>query len=104
MGAGLRRNELLNGEIRPEMGQEKGSGLFYSQVSQLIDFIAADLDWPDGEFKGQNYCASAVDTEILRQVVGSDPRSGRFARDSSLEGAGFEPVWGFSCQVVIFGL
>src|SRR5271163_1804266 len=28
----------------------------------------------------------------------------RFARDSPLEGAGFEPVWGFSCQVVFFGL
>jgi hypothetical protein len=24
--------------------------------------------------------------------------------DSPLEGTGFEPVWGFSCQVVIFGL
>ncbi len=23
----------------------------------------------------------------------------RFARDSPLEGTGFEPVWGFSCQV-----
>jgi hypothetical protein len=28
----------------------------------------------------------------------------RFAEDSPLEGAGFEPVWGFFCQVVIFGL
>src|SRR5438270_14048199 len=27
-----------------------------------------------------------------------------FAADSPLEGDGFEPVWGFSCQVVIFGL
>jgi hypothetical protein len=27
----------------------------------------------------------------------------RFARDSPLEGAGFELVWGFSCQVVVFG-
>src|SRR5215813_6345767 len=27
----------------------------------------------------------------------------RFATDSALEGTGFEPVWGFSCQVV-FGL
>ena len=26
-----------------------------------------------------------------------------FARDSPLEGAGFELVWGFSCQVVVFG-
>jgi hypothetical protein len=24
--------------------------------------------------------------------------------DSPVEGAGFEPVWGFFCQVVIFGL
>jgi hypothetical protein len=27
-----------------------------------------------------------------------------FAHDSALEGDGFEPVWGFSCQVVVFGL
>ncbi len=27
-----------------------------------------------------------------------------FALDSPLEGAGFELVWGFSCQVVVFGL
>jgi hypothetical protein len=27
-----------------------------------------------------------------------------FAADSPLEGTGFELVWGFSCQVVVFGL
>jgi hypothetical protein len=27
----------------------------------------------------------------------------RFAVDSPLEGGGFELVWGFSCQVVVFG-
>jgi hypothetical protein len=27
-----------------------------------------------------------------------------FVADSPLEGTGFEPVWGFSCQVVVFGL
>jgi hypothetical protein len=27
----------------------------------------------------------------------------RFARDSLLEGDGFELVWGFSCQVVVLG-
>ncbi|HWN53309.1 MAG TPA: hypothetical protein VNO18_26420 [Xanthobacteraceae bacterium] len=27
----------------------------------------------------------------------------RFALDSSLEQAGFELVWGFSCQVVVLG-
>ena len=27
----------------------------------------------------------------------------RFAPDSALEGDGFELVWGFSCQVVVFG-
>jgi len=26
------------------------------------------------------------------------------SHDSLLEGTGFEPVWGFSCQAVIFGL
>jgi hypothetical protein len=35
-----------------------------------------------------------------------DPEAvwGKFARDSPLEEAGFELVWGFSCQVVVFGL
>jgi hypothetical protein len=28
----------------------------------------------------------------------------RSSCDSPVEEAGFEPVWGFSCQVVIFGL
>src|SRR5438477_260832 len=28
----------------------------------------------------------------------------QFSRDSLLEGSGFEPVWGFSCQVVVLGL
>jgi hypothetical protein len=27
-----------------------------------------------------------------------------FALDSPVEGSGFELVWGFSCQVVVFGL
>jgi hypothetical protein len=31
------------------------------------------------------------------------PRKVRFATDSALEGDGFELVWGFSCQVVVFG-
>ena len=28
----------------------------------------------------------------------------KFASDSAQEGTGFELVWGFSCQVVLFGL
>src|ERR1700745_1804996 len=28
----------------------------------------------------------------------------RFAPDSALKEGGFEPVWGLSCQVVVFGL
>jgi hypothetical protein len=28
----------------------------------------------------------------------------RWFADSPVEGTGFEPVWGFSCQVVVFGL
>ena len=31
------------------------------------------------------------------------PRLPQFATDSSLEGSGFELVWGFSCQVVVLG-
>jgi hypothetical protein len=33
----------------------------------------------------------------------SDALKTEFARDSLLEETGFEPVWGFSCQVVVFG-
>ena len=33
-----------------------------------------------------------------------NPPKIRFAIDSSLEGDGFKLVWGFSCQVVVFGL
>ena len=40
-------------------------------------------------------------TEHLSTARRSGPR---FAPDSPLEGDGFELVWGFSCQVVIFGL
>jgi hypothetical protein len=36
--------------------------------------------------------------------IGPSARCPRFSPDSALEGHGFEPVWGFSCQVVIFGL
>jgi len=32
------------------------------------------------------------------------PARDRFAPDSPLEGDGFELVWGFSCQVIVFGL
>jgi hypothetical protein len=38
-----------------------------------------------------------------RKIRGPD-RGLRFAHDSLLEQAGFELVWGFSCQVVVFGL
>jgi hypothetical protein len=34
----------------------------------------------------------------------SRARASEFAADSPLEGIGFELVWGFSCQVVVFGL
>jgi hypothetical protein len=40
------------------------------------------------------------DADAVEQVVDV---AFRFARDSSLEGEGFELVWGFSCQVVVFG-
>jgi len=36
------------------------------------------------------------------KVLGIFHEENRFARDSPLEGEGFEPVWGFSCQAVIF--
>ena len=44
----------------------------------------------------------------LTELVGSSGSSAndreeiRFAKDSPVEGDGFEPVWGFFCQVVVF--
>src|SRR5215467_9893294 len=38
--------------------------------------------------------------DVGRRILARD----RFAPDSPLEVTGFEPVWGFSCQVVVFGL
>jgi hypothetical protein len=38
------------------------------------------------------------------QISVSGTLGPRFAHDSPLEEAGFELVWGFFCQVVIFGL
>jgi hypothetical protein len=34
--------------------------------------------------------------------LATDSPARRFASDSPLEGTGFEPVWGFSCQVVFW--
>ena len=49
-----------------------------------------------------------LDPEIHRIEEGSLLQAAmieevRFAEDSPLEGDGFELVWGFSCQVVVFG-
>src|SRR5690348_16321149 len=40
-----------------------------------------------------------------RSTSAPDPadRLARFATDSPLEGNGFEPVWGFSCQAIVSG-
>jgi hypothetical protein len=50
----------------------------------------------------------ATSTGVTRaKKIGIDAmptRKLRFACDSPLEGDGFELVWGFSCQVVVFGL
>ena len=43
----------------------------------------------------------AMDASLISGVQGLRVK---FASDSPLEGDGFEPVWGFSCQVVVFGL
>jgi 2-keto-3-deoxy-L-rhamnonate aldolase RhmA len=40
---------------------------------------------------------------ILATATGAISRNRKFV-DSPLEGDGFEPVWVFSCQVVIFGV
>ena len=48
-----------------------------------------------GEDGGEGIAPEADD------IAGLPDEEIRFARDSALEGAGFEPVWGFFCQVVI---
>ena len=59
------------------------------QVLKFIDDGNGDArDGPPG------YIGSAITIDRLRPVC----------CDSLLEGVGFEPVWGFSCQVVVFGL
>jgi hypothetical protein len=40
----------------------------------------------------------------MRKWLHRSPTSEQFVADSSLEEDGFELVWGFSCQVIIFGL
>jgi hypothetical protein len=40
-------------------------------------------------------------TRAVLEIMARGQR--RFVHDSLLEEAGFEPVWGFSCQVVVFG-
>ena len=48
----------------------------------------------------------AIGVEIRCGPLAGHPAPGEevgFADDSPLEGQGFEPVWGFSCQVVVFG-
>jgi hypothetical protein len=47
------------------------------------------------------------DRAIREEVIGigwkTDPdATSEFARDSPLEEAGFEPVWGFSCQALFW--
>jgi hypothetical protein len=49
-----------------------------------------------GDWRSHRYNGSARSSALVEEP--------RFARDSPLEGDGFELVWGFSCQVVIFGL
>jgi len=41
-------------------------------------------------------------TDIARSLM--TPKAELVCMDSPLEEAGFEPVWGFSCQVVVLGL
>jgi hypothetical protein len=46
--------------------------------------------------------ALAIFADPGRDVILGNSKT-RFAVDSPVEGDGFEPVWGFSCQVVFFG-
>src|SRR3984893_1621360 len=55
----------------------------------------------DGESEGARERVAPSSLTLWRRV---SPRALRFAGDSPLEESGFELVWGFSCQVVVFGL
>jgi hypothetical protein len=67
------------------------------------------LECPDNPLAGTDSTSklrsdglAMVDDTLLRRKWCSVDEE--FAPDSPLEGTGFEPVWGFSCQAVIFGL
>src|SRR5580700_10223584 len=70
-------------------------------------FIRRYLCWR-GERPQARRTGPVVSTTASRSVTNVSneslrPRGQRFARDSPLEGDGFELVWGFSCQVVVLG-
>ena len=82
--------------------------------------MARDIQWPAETEPGEH--DRGVDALKIAQLTGhflvfiaslplhAETGKGqrmpsfRFAADSSLEEAGFELVWGFSCQVVVLGL
>ena len=67
----------------------------------IADIIAAIDEGGNGRFMYDGNGNAGVSGATYRsQDSWSNIRS---ARDSLLEGTGFEPVWGFSCQVVVFG-
>jgi hypothetical protein len=62
--------------------------------SQAV-LIAIGIHWD-----GRRQAAS----RIVSVTLVAPPLRNRWFADSPLEGGGFEPVWGFSCQVVVSGL
>ena len=57
----------------------------------------------DQAFAGDPVLTAAMLDRLLHRSTVVTSSAVKFAVDSLLEGDGFELVWGFSCQVVVFG-
>src|SRR5277367_5363922 len=80
-----------------------------------LPFIAQIPRWFPGDPRPQFWSPASASTDVstvlsvhsMRNRLRPEPvfsATSEFARDSPLEEDGFELVWGFSCQVVVFGL
>ena len=102
---GLCRRFCFGGGIINQLAVRMGSDLgaavpFYGAQPSAAETakITAPINTQCGELDRRitgMACLRCRPSALIEEV--------RFARDSSLEGAGFEPVWGFSCQGGCFG-
>ena len=73
-------------------------------ADKLLAHSRLPLTWDEQRtVLGFARCQQAVRYWRRCACKGFDPQSERFARDSALGQAGFELVWGFSCQAVVLG-